>query len=51
MKSIEKKWWNKEKIKNNIKNNKYLLGTKDNFIYAIDPKGTVYFWIKISSER
>ncbi|MDU1314810.1 MAG: hypothetical protein E6940_12225 [Clostridium septicum] len=46
MKSIRKRWWNKKEIEKNIKNDKYLLGEKGNFLYAIDPNGTVYFWIK-----
>lgn len=44
--NIEKKWWNQKEIENNIENNKFLLGEKDNFIYAVNPDGTVYFWIK-----
>lgn len=46
MKSIRKRWWNKKEIEKNIKNDKYLLGEKGNFLYAIDPNGTVYFWVK-----
>ena len=46
MKSIRKRWCNKKEIEKNIKNDKYLLGEKGNFLYAIDPNGTVYFWVK-----
>lgn len=46
MKSIRKRWWNQKEIEKNIKNDKYLLGEKDNFLYAIDSNGTVYFWVK-----
>ncbi|KYH30481.1 hypothetical protein CLTEP_26280 [Clostridium tepidiprofundi DSM 19306] len=45
LKSIKSKWWNEQKIKNNVKNNLLLAGKDNDFIYAIDLDGTVYFWI------
>ncbi|WP_052356528.1 hypothetical protein [Faecalimicrobium dakarense] len=44
--SIDEKWWNKEEIKKNIENGKLSLGEKDDFVFAINSNGTVYFWNK-----
>jgi|GEM_PF-3129657 len=46
LKSIKKKWWDQNEIKKNIENDHFLLGKREHFIYAIDPNGTVYFWIQ-----
>lgn len=46
MQSIDKKWWNKEEIKKYIESDKLILGEKDDFVYAVNPNGAVYFWLK-----